>query len=65
MRVKGGGGAGYCKRKRFCSDSTLYVLYIWLNVRNLVAYENHAGMQVYLTLSFLYENLECAKVREC
>ena len=41
----------------FVRDLISYVSYFWRKVRNLVAYENHTRIQVYLTPPSLYENL--------
>ena len=40
----------------FVRDLISYISYIWRKVRNLVAYENHTRMHVYLTPPSLYEN---------
>ena len=40
----------------FVRDLISYISYFWRKVRNLVAYENHTRMHVYLTPSSLYEN---------
>ena len=41
----------------FVRDLISYISYFWRKVRNLVAYENHTRIQVYLTPPSLYENL--------
>ena len=40
----------------FIRDLISYISYFWRKVRNLVAYENHTRIQVYLTSPSLYEN---------
>ena len=40
----------------FVRDLISYISYFWRKVRNLVAYENHTRMHVYLTPPSLYEN---------
>ena len=40
----------------FVRDLISYISYFWRKVRNLVAYENHTRIQVYLTPPSLYEN---------
>ena len=37
-------------------DLVSFIPYFWLKVRNLVAYENHARIQVYVTQPTLFEN---------
>ena len=41
----------------FVRDLISYISYFWLKVRNLVAYENHARIQVHDTQPSLYKNL--------
>ena len=48
----------------FIRDVVLYVSNFWLEVRNLVAYEHHARMPVYVTPPLLYES-EIALKRSC
>ena len=40
----------------FIRDLISYISYFWRKVRNLVAYENHTRIKVYLTSPSLYEN---------
>ena len=40
----------------FVRDLISYISYFWRKVRNLVAYENHTRIQVYLTPPLLYES---------
>ena len=41
----------------FARDLISYILYFWLKIRNLVAYENHARIEVHETQPRLYENV--------
>ena len=51
-------------RRNFRTRFNFVFSYFRLKVRNLVAYENHARITVYVTLSSLYENLQRTKARE-
>ena len=43
--------------ENFVRDLISYISYLWLKVRNLVAYESYARIPVYVTSPSLYEDL--------